>query len=258
MKTENTECELYGSAECKFLNTEGCLNCFVTGMGVRDQQRLKDALETLRASAPEDTITSLYTSNTCRLCKPEKGEAGQTECYALFDMTKDEPHGNWTFRIGKKRKDDKGMGMLLPIQISACKKCRARYRMIEFLPTVIGLVFAVAALIIASNNTIYKSIYQIGAWAPFGLFLLIVGAGVGIGFLVRMLLINSFSKSMELNMAQNPIIAALLKDGWRILFDGKSNVTKMVFAKNRRTTGVYSNPHANIADPNDTTESDDN
>lgn len=238
---KNTECALYGTEECALLNASGCLGCSVGKMNESDQRSMKNGLSRLREAAPEETVLPLYTSDTCLLCKGEEGSKGRAECYALFDMSKEDPAGDWSFNIGKKKLVTKTGFMLLPLQVSSCKSCRRRYHMAEFLPIVASLVIAALGLVIATVKPVYNKLYTMAAWAPAAVFAGSVVIALVAGRLLRSALIKSFGKHTEFDMSNIPQVAELEARGWKqAAKDEKHGFSKLVFAKLLRREGVYS------------------
>ncbi len=240
MNASQINCVLCGSDECRLLNSESCLNCCAAGLSEKKQRKLKSALARLMQEAPVETVTSLYTDEHCRFCKGEGKNS--TECYAKLDLAKDDPDGDWTMPLsGKKRLSVKGAGMLLPIQMSCCKSCRTKFRVIEFLPTVMALLLVAVGLVVVTSDSVHEALYAVGAWAPFMAFALTVIIAVLFDSLLRYALMKVFSKTTIMHYTDDPVIAEFLSKGWVPVNGERDGRMKLVFSKQLRTTGVYSN-----------------
>jgi len=236
---KNTECALYGTEECELLNAEGCLQCAAGKLKPSEQQAMRQALARLRTAAPEETVRSLYEGDECLLCK---GERGRAECYALFDMSRPDREGDWTYTV-KKGAAQKLGAMVLPLQVCACKDCRRRYRRMEFLPTVLGLLIAGAGLALTTNTKFYKLAYNAASWLPVALFLAFVVIALLAAFFLRRALVSSYSKKMHMDVGEIEAINKLQKAGWREVEKKTAGASKLVFANKLREHGVYTASH---------------
>ena len=234
---KNTDCALYGTPECKLLNSPACLGCSVGKLGAEDQADMKDGLSRLLEAAPEETVEPLHTSKECLLCKGER--KNETECYALFDMYRKDPAGDWSLNIGNKKLAAKTGFMLLPLQVCSCKKCRRRFRVIEFLPTLIAIALVFIALFAFTRKQVYDSLYDIASWLPVACFVAATLIAAGIGFLIRRMLIASYWTDTKLDMSELEPVAELEANGWQQVGKKRAGFSKVVFADSLRTEGVY-------------------
>ncbi len=237
---KNTDCALYGTEECAFLNSDGCLDCYVARMKKDEQQQLLSALAHLKEEAPLEEVEPLYTADECLLCKPrEGGERGKAECYALFDMAKDDPAGDWAFKTGGRSLSKKSQAMLLPLQVCCCKSCRRRCRVFEFVPVICALIIAGLGLYLSTETPLFAQAQAAARWLPFALFAGFVAAAFTVYFVLRSVIASAVSKKTELDMTKLPAVSALAADGWREAQQKSGGATKLVFANKLRKNGVY-------------------
>lgn len=235
---ENRSCALYGTEACRVLNAENCSECAVGRLARDKQEQTKAALERLIDAAHPDELQTLYAGDTCRFCRSDN--KGKAECYALFDLTKRDPGADWTIAISKKRIGMKGADMILPLQVSCCKKCRSKYRLWDLLPSVIGVVITAAGLIVSTNSTVYKLAHTAAAWLPAA----IMGGSVVLAIIIAMLtrgaLRSAMKKQMLTDVAEIPEVKKLMEAGFNELTAKRHGVSALVFSNERRAHGVCS------------------
>lgn len=235
---KNTDCLLCGTKECEFLNMENCSECPVGNLKKENQEKTAKALGRLMEAVPQEEIETLYTSDTCLFCKG--GDKGETECFALFDAAKRDPEGDWTIAFGKKRVGMKGPDMILPLQVSCCKKCRSRFRTADILPTITAILIAAAGLIITTNSSIYKIAYERAAWMPAAMMACFIAIAFAGGYLMRRLMLNSFSKRTHMRASDIPEVRRIFDRGFEEVQPAKKGMSAFVFSNERREHGVGS------------------
>lgn len=234
----NTSCPLYGTEECRMLNSENCSECAVAALKPEKQEKALSALRRLKEASHPEELSALYTSEHCLFCKghaPEKADG-----VALFDLSKRDPEGDWTVALGKKKLTLKDADMILPLQVSCCKKCRASYRVFDYLPTVIGLVIAAAALILTTAAPVHKAAYAVAPWFPAALIALGLILAIAAAFALKAILAKALKKRMHTQVEEIPMVKKLMDEGWKEVMDKKRGVSALVFAKERRKFGVCS------------------
>ena len=247
---KNTSCPLYGTEECRMLNSESCSECAIASLKPEKQAKAASALKRLREASHPEELSKLYTSEECLFCKghaPEKADG-----VALFDLKKRDPEGDWTIALGKRKLNLKDADMILPLQVSCCKKCRAKYRAFDYLPTAVGLVIAAAALIVTTASPVHKAAYAVAPWFPAALMALGLVTALVAAFALKAVLAKSLKKQMRASVEEIPMIKKLMDEGWQEVMDKKQGVSAMVFAKERRMYGVCSAEYPEekpIADP---------
>lgn len=232
----NLSCPLYGSEECALLNMETCGECPAANLSPEKQEEAKRALGRLMNAAPPEKLEPLYNSAECRLSR----ERSKAECFAMFDLKKPDPEGNWTIALGKKKLTVKGADMILPVQVACSGKCRARYRAFSCLPILAGLIIAAAGLIVTTRSSVNKALFSVGSFMPFLVMLGFVILAFAVHCALKMILARSMNKTMITDVSEIPEIGELMERGFTEVNDKKFGVSCMVFAKERRKTGVYS------------------
>lgn len=235
---KRTSCRLYGTEECELLNMESCGECPVGELNADKQEKAKAALRRLREAAPPEKIEKLYTSHRCFFCKNEPAE--EAECYALADLKKADPEGDWTVALGRKKLSVKGADMVLPLQISCCKKCRAAYRAFDYLPTVAALIAAAAGFIAVSQNSLHTALYNVKPWLPAAVMVGTIVFAVLLWFVLKLLLRGAMAKRMKIDLSDIPEIAELMDAGFSEVNEKKNRVSRLVFSRELRKVGVYS------------------
>ena len=238
---KKTDCALYGTEECRFLNMGSCGECPVGDMKREKQEKAGKALGRLRAAADPADIEPLYTGEKCLFCRDGEGSA---DCFALFDLRKEDPEGNWTVALGKKKLDIKGADMILPLQVSCCHKCRSKYRTFAYLPTLTALLIAALGLLLTTATPIYKKLFAVGAWMPFVTMLLFGAAAFAVYFILKFALARSLKKSSRADVTELPGLKTVLENGFTEVYPKKYGVSQLVFVNERRETGVYSRADA--------------
>lgn len=236
---KNKECSLYGTRECALLNMQDCKECYISQLGEAEKEAARVDLERILEQISPEELSPLYASEKCLFCKAD--EANLTQCYALFDMAKQDEVGmkqGFSKKLPNALK--KNHGLILPMQMCCCKKCRTRYRLIEYIPMVFGVVMAAAGLVVSTNTTVHKALFEVGAWVPFALFAGFILIGVIGGAVIRRFMAKSFSKKTIMNVNENPVVKGLWENGWEQLQKPKGGISTVFFSKERRSSGIYS------------------
>ncbi len=234
---QNTSCRLYASPECSLLNMETCSECPVGNMKPDRQEKAKNALSRLMNAAPPFMVEPLVSSEECLLCRDGKPE--KAECYALFDLKKPDPEGDWTIALGNKKLTVKDADMILPLQVACCKKCRSAYRLFSYLPPVCALATAALVLVLVSVAPVYRALYSAAAWLPFAVMALGVLLAFGVNGVLKVILAKDLKTKMHADVAGIPGVKALMDRGFTEVNEKKFGVSAMVFADSPRKTGVY-------------------
>ena len=235
---KNTECALYGTRECRFVNAESCSECSIGSLAPEKQVKTREALGRLLENVSEKELERLYTSDKCLLCKG--GEKGEASCFALFDLAKRDEKGDWTIGLGKKRIGMKAADMVLPLQVSACKKCRRAHRLFDCLPAAVGVVIAAAGLLLTTDPAFHKKAYDVAAWLPAAVMAGFVIVGCIAAAIIRKAIASSAAKRMHIDAGDIPEVAELISRGFYEVAEKKSGMSHMVFANTRREHGVGS------------------
>lgn len=234
---KNEDCRLFGTEECDALNPERCADCSIGAMKADKQEEIKASIRRLIDAAHPEELEPLYTSEECLFCREGHNK---TDRYALFDLAKRDPEGDWTIGFGSKKIGVKGKDMILPLQVSCCKKCSRRYGLFSYLPSVIGLVIFAAGLVVTTSKGVYKALYQLGSFVPALVMAGFIVLAVLAGAILKLALASGLSKKMHTDVADIPEIKKLMDEGWREVSPKKAGVSALVFAKERREHGVCS------------------
>ncbi|MBO4384404.1 MAG: hypothetical protein J5854_03150 [Clostridia bacterium] len=232
-----TACALYETRECAFLNMEKCGECPLSTMKKEKQEKAKAALSRLMEAAPPEDIESLYNTRLCRLSREEGKTA---DCFALFDLKKPDPEGNWTIALGRKELEVKGADMILPLQAACSADCRKKYRAFEYLPSVIAIIIVAAGLIVTTMNGVHNALFAVARFMPLLVMLGFALAGVGAYFIAKKLLADSMKRAMIADVCELPEVKKLVEAGFSEVAPKRFGVSRMVFAPSRREHGVYS------------------
>ena len=244
---KRTACRLYATEECELLNMDSCGECPVGEMKPEKQEKAKAALRRLMEAAPPEDVEELYNTKKCMLCREHPAQ--DAECFAMTDLKKEDPEGDWTIALGRKKLSVKGADMILPLQIACCKKCRAKYRLFEYLPTVAALLIAAAALTLLSGGPIYKALFELKSWLPITVMAAAAVLACAVYFMLKLALSSMLGKHMHADVSELPAVGKLMKEkGFTEVNEKRYGVSQFVFANERRTTGVYSRVTAPAAD----------
>ncbi|MCR5808813.1 MAG: hypothetical protein K6G56_04560 [Clostridiales bacterium] len=232
------DCRLYGTPECRMLNPDGCQNCAVGEMKPEKQEETKNALSRLMQAAPPEALEPLYTGDECLFCKGES--KGKKECYALFDLSKPDPEGDWTIALGKRKLGVKAADMILPLQVSCCKECQKRYRKFDYLPTLIALIVFALGLVLTTIGPVYKALFAVAPWLPLAVMIVFIVLALLTDALLKRLIGASMAKRMKTDVAELPVISDLMEKGWEEVAKKKQGVSALVFSNKFREHGVCS------------------
>lgn len=233
-KINNETCKFYGSQYCDLLNMGECRACTFGDIKLEEEaQGIRDDLELLMNLVPEEGIAPLFAGQTCRLCV---GEPRKATCYAFTDIGHAEPERVKRNFLGMKSRAR--VGSMIPLQIAACDRCRWNYQLLEFLPTVLGLLLPVAALIVLTVGSVQRALTAMGEGVPVLVFLAAVALGFALSVLTRALVKKTKCRETVYNVWQLPLMAKLRGIGWFSLTEDKRG-TRLVFSKKRLVRGVF-------------------
>lgn len=225
----NPECAFSGTKYCRLLNMHACENCTMRGSTNLDEVRRDiDLYETL---LPEGGVAKLFHAKECQFCKdtPKGARAG----FAILDMAHPEPKRVQKWLLGKKVTR---IGTMIPVQMSVCKKCRARFRLIDVMPTLLTVVFGGVGLLLLASGKIAERLADTAQVLPFALWIVLLVGGYFAGKLVSNLLWKDAKKRMLVDIREHPVIAEMLQRGWEPI--AKQSKTKLLFSKSRVNRGL--------------------
>lgn len=225
----NPNCELSGTKYCAMLNMRTCAACTV-----RDSENKAEIISDLdlyETLLPEGGIARLFDAKDCQFCKTQV--KGKRRGYAILDMAHPEPRRVQKWLFGKRVAR---IGTMIPLQMSVCPKCRGRFLLMEYLPTLIPVVVGFVALIAVSTDAIRIPLVDLSMLAPFGAWIIATLLGVIAGKLVTDALERAWAKEMETDVMRHPVIAEMTEKGWTPI-TAKSR-TKLLFSKSRLARGL--------------------
>lgn len=237
LNEKNKDCCMYGTPECEFLNAGSCSECSVAGLKPERREEAKKALSRLMQAAPQEVIEPLYNTRACRLCK--MGKRRKADSYALFDLSKRDEEGDWTFAIGKRSVGVKAQDMILPLQVASCKRCRTLRRRFEYLPTLVGIAVAAIGLVL-SAYVFYDKAFAIAPWMPAAIMAAFVLLAVAVSAVLKGVFAKAIKKHSTADAADIPEVRALMDRGFTEVRAKQRGVTPMVFSKQFREHGVGS------------------
>lgn len=190
-----------------------------------EEARRRDIVESL---LPGGNVKPLYESPVCLLCEkdplPRDG-------YAVTDMGHPDPPGKKSSAIGIRVKTK--VGSMVPIQIACCPRCKKNYRIASYLSLVVTIVTIVLAIGILAIPGVNRALLNANEALPLILFVISIPLGFLLGRLFSNAFIKKKSAETKFNIAEIPFVARMEAMGWFPLYDSKSEVSRLVFSKER-------------------------
>jgi len=228
----NTACPLYESNYCRRLNMVKCEVCPAFSSKSQAEQ-VREDMDEIAALLPYEDLSELFHSDRCALCK---GEAKERVCYAMTDLGNAQPERTGRNFLGMKTKIR--IGSILPVQVSCCKDCRKKHRMLTYLRLLLPLAAAVVMLVLLSVISIRESLAAINILLPLGIFVLVVGAAVIIALALEKRLYKAYNSETHLNIMEQPHLAKMADMGWFEIQRGRK-ISQLIFAKGKLKQGLY-------------------
>ena len=244
-----TQCELGGTKYCRMLNLRSCKGC--AGSGGR-AEALQNDLETYVSLLPEGGVARLFLSRECCLCRGER--KGRRNGYAILYMAHPALRRARFVRTEPKMR---ALGMMIPVQLAVCERCRKRFLRMQYLPTLIPLGVSAAALIVLSLRTVHNALSSEAAILPFGIWAILTILAALVGRALTDALKRRWGRSMYAEASEQPALAAMLRQGWSPIAT-RAHVMPL-FSKSRITRGLGTSDEpfetAEADEPADSTES---
>lgn len=184
---------------------------------------------------PIEGVSDLHTICDCLLCADSENR-NTAECYALTDLGHEEPIRNKKMLFSKKTLEVRGA--FLPIAISSCKRCRKNYMLVEFLPTSIGILITLAALILLGIRDIREPITRVAPYLPLLVFISAVGFSWLIAILVRRFLLEKKSAETQFDIFKIDRLRMLKLNGWFDLYNSKYT-SHLIFKNEMPKQGLF-------------------
>lgn len=207
-------CLLSGTPHCTLLNASSCKNCFVRKLNHEDQKLVMEDIKMIAAAMPYGGIEKYMDQDECALCATERRTADGG--YARFDIGHLHPTASEE-RKGGSRKYKRDAGLVVPIQLPVCKKCKRRIQLINFLPLAVGIIIAFAGFIIVSSRPLFTTLSKLGRPIPMLSALIAVFLGIIVGNILKIRLTNSASVKTYISPERIKVISELIDEGWFII-----------------------------------------
>ena len=237
----NPDCELFETETCAALNMRSCKACPVLG---GEAESIEDDVALFTSLLPEGGLAPLFESESCQLCKGEKGKASG---FAILDMGHSEPVHlqkrsflGFTTSSARNGTRSPATGFMVPLQFASCRACRRRLLFLDYLPLLCATLLTAVAVAVAVGDTAAMQLRAIHPMLP----LFLVGGGLLLGYLAglltKALLARRYNKRMYVDALTHPVAVAMKEKGWfPIMGQGRG---KLIFAKKRISKGLGSAP----------------
>ncbi len=214
ISNEFIDCRLSDTPHCRLLNMGSCNECFVRKLSEKDQRLVMEDIKTIAAAMPYGGPEKLMHGDECVLCaaKPNAADAG----FARFDIGHLHPTASDERKKGS-RTYKRDTGIVVPIQLPVCKKCKRRIQLINFLPLSIGIIISFASFIIVSLNPVFTALTKLGRPIPLLVSLIGILLGVIAANIIRIRLTNSASNKTCLNPERIKSISEFINEGWFVI-----------------------------------------
>lgn len=207
-------CLLSGTPHCTLLNASSCKNCFVRKLNHEDQKLVMEDIKMIAVAMPYGGIEKYMNQDECALCATERRTADGG--YARFDIGHLHPTASEE-RKGGSRKYKRDAGLVVPIQLPVCKKCKRRIQLINFLPLAVGIIIAFAGFIIVSSRPLFTTLSKLGRPIPMLSALVAVFLGIIVGNILKIRLTNSASVKTYISPERIKVISELIDEGWFVI-----------------------------------------
>ena len=228
----NRNCPLWDTQTCARMNMRACRGCPAEDKDVRECEDIRDDVDTLYALLPEEGLHSLFSGESCTLCKGER--KGRRESYGLFDMGHADPRERQKKKLSLFR--GKTYGFVVPLQFGCCKDCRRRFQLLGWLPMLVTIVILGTALLVVAQEPVAQSLRDV--WR--GLPLLVMLLAGGLSFLASKVLTNAlrarFNRRTCMDLKDHPMIRRMAALGWESLVEDK--YPQPVFTRKRLSYGI--------------------
>lgn len=240
-RKDNRSCILHGSPHCALLNEESCATCYIGKLPLEKQAEAAEDIYYIAEALPEEGVDGIMTSGVCALCRTGRGEeaeeAGEATRFAQIDMGHEHPEK--PAKPGEKTdsKYDRGASMVIPVQLPVCDKCRTRLNMLYYLPIALGVLVALAGLVLMAIEPIRVPLARYGKAVPFLVFLIFVFLGVIVESIAKKTLRVRIERTMNTRAKRIPALAPLLKKGWFVI-GSREGMLPFTFTAERLPSGI--------------------
>lgn len=214
--------------------------CGKDGIGKYGDSDMKAVIEDVCSVAellPPEGVEPFFKSDECLLCKGE--HKGKRTCYArvMLGHVNDNAGNDKARGIAPKRSYRRRTGMIIPVQIAACDRCKSNLSYARYLPICIGLLISTLALALTSAESVRIALEGYGKAMPFLVFLIIACIGVLIATLVSKGINAKIDRQSIKAPAEVPGMRKLLDRGWFVIKNAQDEEA-FVFAKESMHFGL--------------------
>lgn len=234
VKGEAYGCLLSGSPHCTLLNSNSCKDCFVRKLSREDQELVMEDIKMIAAAMPYGGVEKYMDEDKCLLCASERRTADGG--YARFDIGHLHPTA-LEERKGGSRKYKRDTGLVVPLQLPVCKKCKRRIQLINFLPLAVGVIIAFAGFIAVSSQPLFTTLSKLGRPIPLLFALIAVFLGIIVGNILKIMLTNSASTKTYISPERIKAISELIDEGWFVIPSNELDLP-YTFSKNEMHCGL--------------------
>lgn len=234
VKGEEYGCLLSGTPHCTLLNSNSCKDCFVRKLTREDQKLVMEDIKMIAAAMPYGGVEKYMDEDECLLCASERRTADGG--YARFDIGHLHPTA-LDERKGGSRKYKRDTGLVVPLQLPVCKKCKRRIQLINFLPLAVGVIIAFAGFIAVSSRPLFTILSKLGRPIPLLFSLIAVFLGIIVGNILKIRLTNSASTKTYISPERIKAISELIDEGWFVIPSNELDLP-YTFSKNEMRSGL--------------------
>lgn len=227
----NRNCPLWGTETCTRMNMRACRGCPAEDKDARECNDIREDVDALYGLLPEEGIASLFTDESCTLCKGEK--KGKRESWGLFDMGHADPRSTKK-KLSLFRK--KTYGFVIPLQFGCCRDCRRRFQLISWLPMLTTILILGGTLLVVAQEPVAQSLRNVWRGLPLIVMLLAAGLSYLAGKILVKVLRDRFNQRTYMDLKDHPMVQRMMGLGWESILDGK--YPQPVFTRKRLAYGV--------------------
>lgn len=240
MNNENfhDERDIVTAAAETLLNADPCGRDRTGKYGESDMNAVIEDVCSAARLLPPEGVEPFFKSDECLLCRGE--HKNKAICYArvmLGHVNDNADNAKAKTGGSSKRQYRRRTGLIIPVQVAACERCRNNLSSARFIPIFIGLFIASLALALISVESVRVALEAYGKIIPFLVFLIIACVGVLAAVLVSNKLNNAIDREIIKNPAEVPGMRRLLDKGWFVIKNAQGNDT-FVFARKRMRFGL--------------------
>ena len=228
----NRNCPLWGTETCARMNMRACRGCPAEDKDVRECEDIRDDVDTLYALLPEEGLHSLFSGESCTLCKGER--KGRRESYGLFDMGHADPRERQKKKLSLFR--GKTYGFVVPLQFGCCKDCRRRFQLLGWLPMLVTIVILGTALLVVAQEPVAQSLRDVWRGLPLLVMALAAAASFLVGKILTGILHARFNRETYVDLRDHPMVQRMTALGWESLVEDK--YLQPVFTTKRLSYGI--------------------